>query len=102
MMDMQVLKATQMVFTCLAIVASILGSIVVRGFEGAISDASFRIVWLACLAVLCALCFSGYYGVKKSDARLLGFFSYVSGSLFTMFSAIALLTAATCGGECLT
>jgi len=102
MMDIKVLKATQMVFTSLAIVGSILGSFVVRGAEGAATDSSFRVAWLSCVALLLSLGFSGYYGVKKSNPKLLNFFASLSGTLFGLFVIISLLTATACGGQCMT
>lgn len=102
MMDIKVLKATQMVFTSLAIVGSILGSFVVRGAEGAATDSSFRVAWLSCVALLLSLGFSGYYGVKTSSPKLLGFFASLSGTLFGLFMIISMLTATACGGGCMT
>jgi hypothetical protein len=99
MLDIKVLKATQLLFTSLAIVASIFGSIVIRGAEGALGSEGWRAGWLIMFGTIVSLVFSGYFGVNNSNAGLLFCFSAISCTLLIMFGIISVLTALSCYGE---
>jgi len=101
MLDMKVLKATQLLFTSLAIIGSIFGIVIVHDFQGATKDKNALIGWLMCVIFLVSLGYSGYFGVKRSSSNLLCFFSIISGSLGALFFATTTFTAFLCIPSCL-
>lgn len=101
--DLKVLKATQMVFTSLAVLGSVLGAIVIVGAEIAVSDEHYRTFWSSCLTILLSLALSGYYGVKQSNAGLLLVFVLITGFLLVLFAFFAAVLFLTCTGSgCMT
>merc|ERR1740123_527449 len=102
MMDLQVLKATQTVFTSLGIVVCLLGSFVIVGAEGALVHAYFLSLWIFCLLVVVSMSYTAVVGVMRSNKALLGCFCAISGSLCAFFGLGTVLTLLTCGRHCLT
>jgi len=100
MMDLQVLKATQGVFTSLGIMVCLLGSFVVVGAESAVSNAAFRSLWLCCLGIVLSMSYTAIFGVKRSSITLLSCFSCICGSLCVFFFFVAMLTGLACGRRC--
>eukprot|EP00929_Paragymnodinium_shiwhaense_P091648 TRINITY_DN51551_c0_g1_i2.p1 TRINITY_DN51551_c0_g1~~TRINITY_DN51551_c0_g1_i2.p1 ORF type:complete len:367 (-),score=82.21 TRINITY_DN51551_c0_g1_i2:498-1598(-) len=103
MMDLKVLKATQLVFTALGIIFCVLGSAVVVGAKNAIANrGSSREFWFFCIGLLTSMTGSGYYGVKRSSTVLLSIFFGISVSLFMLFALGTFMTLLSCSEECLT
>jgi len=102
MIDMQVLKATQLVFTSLGIVVCLLGSFVIVGAEGALVHASLLPLWMFCVLVVLSMSYTAVAGVVNSNKALLSFFCIISGSLSGVFGIGTVTTMMTCGIHCLT
>merc|ERR1719443_2833421 len=80
MMDIQVLRSTQSLFTSTSIIVALLGSFLV------ITPPSPRkmflgVMWFCCLSIVGTLSGSAYFGVKRSSAKLLDLYSCVSTTL---------------------
>merc|ERR1712039_64485 len=82
----------------LAILAIIFGSIVIRGFDGALSEEGW-LGWLSMLSFMPSLIICGYFGVRRNDAVLLFCFTAVCGTLLFMIGAISVLTSMNCYGD---
>lgn len=102
MMDLQVLKATQWVFTSLGIVVCLLGSFVIIGFQGALLEGKFTFLWFFCLGVVGSMSYTAVIGIMRSSAGLLSCFMCLSGSLCCFFGFGTVITIVTCGLHCLT
>lgn len=102
MMDLQVLKATQSVFTSLGIVVCLLGSFVIIGFEGALTEGKFTFLWFFCLGIVVSMSYTAVFGITRSNSSLLSCFICLSGSLCAFFGLGTVLTILTCGRHCLT
>mmetsp|Transcript_27983 Transcript_27983/g.55018 ORF Transcript_27983/g.55018 Transcript_27983/m.55018 type:complete len:346 (-) Transcript_27983:142-1179(-) len=102
MMDLQVLKATQSVFTSLGIVVCLLGSFVIVGFQGAITEGKFTILWFFCLGIVISMSYTAVTGITRSSSAMLTCFICLSGSFCGFFLLATLLTVLTCGTYCLT
>lgn len=93
MLDMKVLKATQRVFTSIAIVASVFGSWLIAIAQPMLTDESSRPAWLIIMGLFLFWIFSGYFGVRLSRAGLLRCFSSVAlvfSSFFGFFFVVGL------------
>lgn len=102
MMDLQVLKATQSVFTSLGIVVCLLGSFVIVGAEGALVHAHFLSLWLFCVLVVSSMSYTAVAGIMRSNKALLSCFCVISGTLCGFFAVGTLMTILACGHHCLT
>jgi len=102
MMDLQVLKATQSVFTSLGIVVCLLGSFVIIGAEGALVHAHFLSLWIFCVLIVVSMSYTAVVGVMRSNRSLLSCFCVISGALFGFFGLGTLMTILSCGRHCLT
>jgi len=105
MMDLQVLKATQWVFTSLGIVVCLLGSFVIIGFQDALWQGKLTFLWFFCLGVVVSMSYTAVFGIMRSSMSLLACFICLSGSLCTFFIVGTVLTILLCeklGMHCLT
>merc|ERR1712137_276429 len=87
------MKAAQRLFISLFMILSILGSVLIRGIIGAMTDSGWMGGWLVLLCTTIILMISAYCGVKRSDHILLFVFVTVSGGLVISFGALSLLLA---------
>jgi len=102
MMDLQVLKATQWVFTSLGVVVCMLGSFVIVGFQDALWKGKFTYLWFFCLGVVASMSYTAVFAVMRSNSALLSCFICLSGSLGTFFVSGTVITILLCGLRCLT
>eukprot|EP00927_Polykrikos_kofoidii_P007312 TRINITY_DN12994_c0_g1_i1.p1 TRINITY_DN12994_c0_g1~~TRINITY_DN12994_c0_g1_i1.p1 ORF type:complete len:364 (-),score=53.76 TRINITY_DN12994_c0_g1_i1:362-1453(-) len=100
MMDLKVLKATQIVFTSLGIMICIFGSVLVVGAEGALSHANIREGWFLCFGIVMFMGCAGYCGVKKSSPTLLSLFFLASCVFASLFMLGFLLIGIACPFAC--
>jgi len=101
LLDLKVLKATQMVFTSVGIVVGILGSFVIVGAESAFSSSNVRGFWLICLGICLSMMYTSYFGVKRSNIALLSCFVTISGALCSLSVVFTLVAVMACGTLCL-
>jgi len=97
LMDIKIVKATQMVFTSLGIIISVLGVVVIVGAGDAMTDSQFRIFWLILVSIVISLAWSGYYGVRRSNPALLGCFCHICAVLMAMFGMMSFMVMMAAG-----
>mmetsp|Transcript_85543 Transcript_85543/g.242599 ORF Transcript_85543/g.242599 Transcript_85543/m.242599 type:complete len:323 (+) Transcript_85543:162-1130(+) len=102
LMSLQVLKTTQRLFTSLGVIVCILGSVIVVDLEDSILNGELRLIWPISTVVTAGLVWSGYYGVKRASARLLFWFSCVTGFSAMFFTLVSIYTLLACTTECVT
>lgn len=102
MLDLKVLKSTQLVFTSIAIVGSVFGSWIIVSAQPMLTDESSRGFWLVSVTLFVGWVLSGYFGIRKSSPGLLRCFSRLALVFCFFFAASFALGVMVCFAYCWT
>jgi hypothetical protein len=104
MMDIAVFRATLVLFTSLAIVFAVFGTLAVLMFNAALlgdhTPMAVRITYLGFVSMWLTLTLSAYFGVKLSSSGLLGLHVCLAASLCGLFTFEVSLLLLLCGFPC--